>query len=163
MKLVSLTLTAMIVGLILVSTPLAQDEKAQIPSKGSTNYATSYTFRKLTDLEMEGTGSAWVTEILGITRNTDGKPYFDQMSVRCVGYAQVVDEETTYYGACVETDKDGDQVYTTYDMEAHYLVGGTGKYVGISGKAPFRSTTLKSIGPNIDAGIVDHAVTWEFK
>ena len=86
------------------------------------------------------------------------------MSVRCVGYVQEVKEDSTLNnGACVETDKDGDQVFATYDKKAHYLVGGTGKYKGISGTEPYKVTDVKDIGPNISAAIVDHEVTWEFK
>ena len=112
----------------------------KMPQKGTTNYAIYFTFHKLAELKMEGTGSQWVEEQVGISRNTDGKPFFDQMSVRCVGYVQEVKEDRTLNnGACVETDKDGDQVFATYDKKAHYLVGGTGKYKGISGASLNRS------------------------
>ncbi len=163
MKLASLTLTTLFAGFLFTSTSLAQDEKVKMPQKGTTNYAIYFTFHKLAELKMEGTGSQWVEEQVGISRNTDGKPFFDQMSVRCLGYHQKIKEDSTLNGTCVETDKDGDQVFATFDKNAHYLVGGTGKYKGISGPVPYKVNDLKDIGPNISAAIVDHEVTWEFK
>ncbi len=41
---------------------------------------------------------------------------------------------------CVETDKDGDNVFTTFDDNNHYLMGGTGKYKGITGTVPYTVT-----------------------
>ena len=42
-----------------------------------------------------------------------------------------------FNGSCVETDKDGDNVFTTFDDKNHYLIGGTGKYKGIMGELEF--------------------------
>ena len=149
--------------LLVIAPPAVADSTTEMPQKGTTNYATYYTFHKRAELKMEGTGYQAIEEIVGITLNTDGKPLFDQMSVKCVGYIQEVKEEWTWNGACIETDIDGDQVFTTCDKEVHYLVGGTGKYKGISGAAPFTPNTIKDIGPDTRAAIVDHEVTWEFK
>lgn len=144
------------IGLSLTTT-LAQDNQKTIPSKGTTNYATYYTTQTLSDLKMGETGYQWVQEMVGITRNTDGEAPFDNMSVRCLSYVQQVGEDWFWAGACTETDKDGDQVFTTFDMEAHHLVGGTGKYQGISGKAPYKQNSVPRISPTKNAAVVDHA------
>lgn len=149
--------------LLVIAAPAVADPPTEVPQKGTTNYATYYTMHKRAALNMEGTGAQAIEEIVGITRNSEGKPLFDQMSVKCVGYIQVVKEEWTWNGACIETDKDGDQVFTTYDKEVHYLVGGTGKYKGISGTAPYKVNSVKDITPDTRAAIVDHEVTWEFE
>ncbi len=114
MKLASLTLTTLFAGFLFTSISLAEDEKVKMPQKGTTNYAVYFTFHRLAELKMEGTGSQWVEEQVGISRNTDGEPFFDQMSVRCVGYVQEVKGDRTLNGACVEIDKGGDQLFTTY-------------------------------------------------
>ena len=149
-------------GLSLTLTSAAQD-KTSLPAQGSTNYATYYTTQTLSDLTMDETGYQWVQEMVGITRNTDGEAAFDNMSVRCLGYVQQVGEEWFWTGACTEKDADGDQVFTTFDMEAHHIVGGTGKYKGITGKASYTSNTVPRISPTQNAAVVDHAVSWEIK
>lgn len=149
--------------LLVIAAPATAVPPTEVPQTGTTNYATYYTFHKRGALTMEGTGYQAIEEIVGITHNTDGKPLFDQMSVKCVGYIQEVKENWTWNGACIETDKDGDQVFTTYDMNVHYLVGGTGKYKGISGTAPYKVNAMKDVTPDTRAAIVDHEITWEFK
>ena len=59
------------------------------------------------------------------------------MSVRCLYHWSVVGETNHVNGSCVETDKDGDNVFTTFDDKNHYLMGGTGKYKGITGTVPY--------------------------
>jgi hypothetical protein len=49
-------------------------------------------------------------------------------------------------GSCVETDLDGDNVLTKFDADAHYIVGGTGKYKGITGKAPYSLPSISLSG-----------------
>jgi hypothetical protein len=78
---------------------------------------------------------------VGITRNPDEESYFDNMVVHCLVTIRVVKGHQNLYGACKETDKDGDYTSTTFDSEAHYFIGGTGKYKGITGEAPFTVET----------------------
>lgn len=154
---------AAFIGLSLTVISSAQDKPQAMPATGTTNYATYYTTQRFTELKMEETGSQWVQEMVGITRNTDGEALFDNMSVRCLGYVQQIKDEWFATGACTETDADGDQVFTTFDMEAHHIVGGTGKYQGISGKAPYKMNGMPRISSTQTAAVVDHEVTWEIK
>jgi len=64
-------------------------------------------------------------------------------------------------GACRETDQDGDYTSTTFDSKAHYFIGGTGKYKGITGTAPFTVTSLPAPGEGLGALIIPHEVTWK--
>ena len=63
------------------------------------------------------------------------------MVVHCLVTIRVVRGDQNLYGACKETDKDGDYTSTTFDSKAHYFIGGTGKYKGITGEAPFTVET----------------------
>jgi hypothetical protein len=85
------------------------------------------------------------------------------MSVRCVGHQSVIVDALDFNGSCVETDKDGDNVFTTFDNENHYLKGGTGKYKGITGKIPYTVTPLHDTVDGLKASIVNHKATWEIK
>ena len=83
-----------------------------------------------------GVGTGAIVDITGITRNVKGEGPFHDMSVRCLEHRSVVGETNHFNGSCVETDKDGNNVFTTFDDKNHYLMGGTGKYKGITGTMP---------------------------
>jgi hypothetical protein len=83
--------------------------------------------------------------------------------VHCLVTIRVVKGEQDLYGACKETDKDGDYTSTTFDSKAHYLIGGTGKYQGITGEAPFTVESLPAPGEGLGALIIPHEVTWKLE
>ena len=99
----------------------------------------------------------------GINRNVKGEGPFHDMTVRCLMHWSVVGETHHFNGSCVETDKDGDNVFTTFDDNKHYLMGGTGKYKGITGTVPYTVVELhETVGGRL-ADIVNHNATWEIK
>ena len=114
-------------------------------------------------VEMVDDSSITVAELVGITVNPDGEPHFDNMVVHCLVTIRVVKGEQDLYGACKETDKDGDYTSTTFDSKAHYFIGGTGKYKGITGQAPFTVEALPSPGDDRGALIIPHEVTWKLE
>jgi hypothetical protein len=114
-------------------------------------------------VELVDDSSITVAELVGITVNPDGEPYFDNMVVHCLATIRVVKGEQDLYGACKETDKDGDYTSTTFDSKAHYFIGGTGKYKGITGTAPFTVESLPAPGEGLGALIIPHEVTWSLK
>jgi len=140
-------------------------QQLQIPQQGTTTYVTYYTSRFLSSLNMGEIGSPWLGELVGITRNTDGQKIFDSMTVRCIYYFENVSGSRKHNGACIETDSDGDKVFTTFEGETmtHTLIGGTGKYIGISGTAAYTSKQLPAPGEGLTANITEHKVTWKLK
>jgi hypothetical protein len=105
--------------------------------------------RTLSEVKMVEDSTMAVAELVGITRNPDGQPHFDNLVVRCLVNIRTLKGETELYGACRETDADGDSTSTTFDSKAHYFIGGTGKYKGITGTAPFTVQALKSPGEGL--------------
>jgi hypothetical protein len=86
-----------------------------------------------------------------------GEPMLDKMTARCAALS-VESGETKYIdGACVLTDVDGDQIFSTFDTRekdasqpemncgTHFITGGTGKYKGITGKEPFSCIVMPPI------------------
>ncbi len=161
-KLVKITLTAVI---LISLNQVASAQQLQMPKQGTTTYQTYYTNRYLSTLNMGEMGSGWVAELAGITRNTDGQKFFDRMMVRCIYYFEAVMGSRKHSGACIQTDGDGDKVFTTFEGEtmSHTLIGGTGKYVGITGTAAYGSKELPTHGEGLTSIIADHKVTWELK
>jgi hypothetical protein len=107
-------------------------------------------------------GNDEIVEGFGITRNTSGQKSFDNMSVHCVFYYGEHGGKGDAKGACTETDADGDKVFTTFVVGTHTLIGGTGKYKGITGAASFTvNPHLQPPAAGTVAVEVDHKVTWK--
>jgi hypothetical protein len=135
---------------------------AEFPKTGSAEYDTYYVDNTLAKID-SGVGTGAITDFTGITRNVKGEGPFHDMSVRCLGHYSQVGETLHYNGSCVETDKDGDNVFTTFDDKNHYMIGGTGKYKGITGTVPYTVVDLHETVGGRGAFIVNHKATWEIK
>jgi hypothetical protein len=110
-----------------------------------------------------GAGTGAIVDETGITRNVKEEGPFNDMSVRCLRHQSSVGEAFHLSGSCVETDKDGDNVFTTFDDKNHYIIGGTGKYKGITGTVPYTYVDLHEAVGGRPANIVNHKATWEIK
>src|SRR5262245_27681326 len=143
---------------LLVTPSLAQD----FPKSGEAEYDTYYLVDSRASLDI-GVGTAGIDEYSGITRNVKGEGPFHDMSVHCLVHWTLIGDAYKSNGSCAETDKDGDNVFTTFDEGTHYTVGGTGKYKGITGKAPYMVTELHKTAGGRAAYIVNHKATWEIK
>jgi hypothetical protein len=161
----SLLKLALAAFILLFLNQVVSAQQLQMPQQGTTTYVTYYTGRSLANLNMGEVGSGGLAELVGITRNTDGQKFFDNMSVRCIVYRETVGGKGKANGACIETDSDGDKVFTTFETGTmtHILIGGTGKYKGISGTEPYTLKYLPAPGEGLTASIADHKVTWQFK
>ena len=150
--------------LVFLSAPtLAQG----FPKSGEAEYDTYYVFDTRATAEsglgMAGKSISGIDEFSGITRNVKGEGPFHDMSVHCLAHWTLVKDTFKSNGSCIETDKDGDNVFTTFDEGTHYIVGGSGKYAGISGKAPYTVIELHNTAVGRAARIVNHKLTWEVK
>ena len=155
---------SLLVGLLVFGNAAgAAAEVAKLPPSGTTHFTTYFSVRPAHELAMVDDSSISVVELVGITRNPDGEPWFDSMVVRCLASIRVVKGEQELYGACKETDADGDYTSTTFDSKAHYFIGGTGKYKGITGEAPFTVESLPAPDEGLGALIIPHEVTWKLE
>ena len=75
----------------------------------------------------------------------------------------VVGETNHVNGSCVHTDKDGDNVFATFDDKTTTLIGGTGKYKGITGTAVYTIVQLHDTVGGRPALIINHQAKWEIK
>ena len=147
------------VVLMFCSAPAAA---AEFPKSGSAEYDTYFVDNTLAKID-SGAGTGAIVDSTGITRNVKGEGPFHDMSMRCLYHTSTVGETTHYSGSCVETDKDGDNVFTTFDDNNHYMMGGTGKYKGITGTVPYTVVLLHDMVGGRSAYIVNHKATWEIK
>jgi hypothetical protein len=136
---------------------------AAAPQDGETIYVTGYAGRVIDVSELGNGDSEMLVQVTGMTRNALGQPTFDNMSAHCLVLSNVVDGKPRTSGACRQTDSDGDTIFTSFDGDAQRLIGGTGKYKGISGSALYTLTPEPSPGPGKIAYSAKHDITWTFK
>ena len=131
-----------------------------IPPSGQTTYETHCTGRVINTEYLGNGASESLVEMTGVSRNTAGQSAFDGMHAHCLMTSAIIGGKPSISGACTETDRDGDHVFTSFDGAAYKLIAGTGKYKGISGSAIY-SLTLE---PTLEQGrygyVMKHDVTW---
>ena len=134
------------------------------PKEGSASYTTHYVNVSATPMKM-GDKVVSIYESAGITRNDAGEGPFNNMGTRCVGLREVNGNDVVNRGSCIDTDKDGDQVFSTFLADAkagrHEFVGGTGKYQGITGSADYTSQPMKVPEGARPMVLVPHKATWK--
>jgi hypothetical protein len=107
--------------------------------KGTTPYVTHFVFRPLMSIDIAGLGTATNLEAVGTTQNMNGEKMLDKMSARCAALSVASGDKKYIDGACVLTDSEGDQIFSTFDTRdldksqpkmdcgTHIITGGTGK------------------------------------
>ena len=144
----------------------------QMAKKGTTPYVTHFIFRPLMSIDIAGLGTATNLEAVGTTQNMNGEKMLDKMSARCAALSVASGDKKYIDGACVLTDSDGDQVFSTFDTRdldksqpkmdcgTHIITGGTGKYkraiclyLNVCARSPGGYTAMD----------IPHNTTWEIK
>ncbi len=146
----------------LLLTPLCA-HATDLPKQGTDSYTTIYVTVTASTLKA-GNRTVIVYDTYGVSQNDNGRPMFNAMGVRCQGMREIIGTESTNRGTCVDTDKDGDEIYTTYEAKgavgSHIFTGGTGKYAGLTGTADYTLEPVK--GPDgRGMSIVRHKATWK--
>ncbi len=133
---------------------------AVLPATSETSYVIHYTGRVI-DTQYLGDGaSESLVEMTGVSRNSMGQPAFDAMNSDCLMLSAISGGKPKRYGACTQTDRDGDHVFTSFDGATFKLIGGTGKYKGISGSALYLITPGPSLEPGRYGYVMENDVTW---
>ena len=135
---------------------------AEFPKTGEAEYDSYYVDNVLAKIDSEA-GTGGIVEETGITRNIKGEGPFHDMSVRCLYHWSLVGATRHSNGSCVHTDKDGDNVFATFDDNTTYLMGGTGKYKGITGTVRYTEAPLHDTVGGRQAVIINHKAAWQIK
>lgn len=157
------TSTVALCALLAGPAAAAPGESAVLPPAGATTYVAEAVGRVI-DVSPDGKGAVeTLVEIAGTTQNTLGQSIFDQMKARCLISFTSDGAKSSAVGACTETDGDGDILFTSFDGQAGKLLGGTGKYAGLTGSAVFSLTPEPVSVAGKIAFSVKHEVTWALK
>jgi hypothetical protein len=173
MTLVKTALFSVVLAALALGSVVAQT----MEKKGTTPYVTHFIFRPLMSIDIPGLGTATNLEAVGTTQNMKGEKMLDKMSARCAALSVASGDKKYIDGACVLTDSDGDQIFSTFDTRdtdksqpemncgTHIITGGTGKYKGITGSEPFACISMPGLaGPGgYTAMDIPHNTTWEIR
>ena len=135
---------------------------AEFPKTGEAEYDTYYVDNPVAKID-GGVGTGTIIDETGITRNVKGEGPFHDMSVRGLYHWSVVGETNYINGSLVHTDKDGDNIFAIFDDKTTTLMGGTGKYKGITGTVSYTMRELYDTVGDRKAFVVNHKATWEIK
>ena len=143
----ALTVAAVATGLAI---PAAA---ADLPQSGSFTIHSGWKGMGETTQIMEkhayGAGTFW-----GVSYNDAGSGPLHIGPALCTYVSVMVDGAATSQGNCAWSDTDGDKIFTDYSGNftsagfagMNTITGGTGKYSGIQGKAPFQCRALNDKG-----------------
>jgi hypothetical protein len=129
-----------------------------VPPSGETTTVTHYTGRVINTEYLGDGASESLVEMTGISRNTAGQSVFDGMHAHCMMLSAIIGGKPRRSGACTQTDRDGDHGFASFDSAAYKLIGGTGKYKGISGSGLCSVTPEPSAEPGRYGYVMKH--TW---
>ena len=82
------------------------------------------------------------------------------MNAHCLMLSAIIGGKPRRYGACTQTDDDGDRAFTSFDGAAFKFIGGTGKYKGISGSESCSVTPEPSLEPGRYGYVMENDMTW---
>jgi hypothetical protein len=150
---------------ILAVLAVAPHQAAAEQKSGKFVFDTYVTWRFIKTLDMGGVGSAQIVEGDGFNKLVEGSspnPY-GFSTFRCIAVFQQIGEKFTDKGSCVETDKDGDIIYATFDDTDNVYRGGTGKYKGLTGTYDATPIYRHLSGDRGAELIIRHQTQWEIK
>jgi hypothetical protein len=152
-----------------VSLSAAAGEVEKLPQSGKAKFQVSYVQWTGRDIQLDDKAGFGTFEFAGITRNVDGKPWFDRMTEHCTGQ-YYFDEKglAPTNGSCLYVDADGDKVMINWtdtgsNAGKKQVVGGTGKYAGITGQGTYKGTDLKDPAEGMDLWLTDVDLDFQMK
>jgi hypothetical protein len=93
---------------------------------------------------------------------------FNNAAFHCVGATEIAGSEHLGHGLCTYSDKDGDQIMAKWEgKEPHAghstLVGGTGKFSGISGNSDWTVQAPLKANDKFFRGIGSEKMHWKIQ
>jgi hypothetical protein len=149
-----------LVAALLAATPGAS---AVLSPNGATSYIAEAVGRVIDVAELGQGETETLVELTGLTQNTLGQSTFDKMRAHCLISFTAGGGKSSAVGACSETDGDGDILFSSFNGEAGKLLGGTGKYAGMTGSVVFFLKPEPSSEEGKIAFSMKHDVTWAQK
>lgn len=134
---------------VLIAASVGAASAQSLPKSGSiqwhTGWKSSGEVLEVGKGRLQGHGS-----VVGTTFNDSGSGPLHQGEAECVYVFLLNDGAGPLKGFCAFGDADGDRIYTEFTGEGtsgtNVIVGGTGKYTGITGRGPWNTLPRGSHG-----------------
>jgi hypothetical protein len=136
------------------------------PKNGAVKLAAYTVCRSLAIVDMGPVGSQSSAECNGIVKTQDGSKLLDNLAIRCLEEARARPDGYKFFGACVQTDADGDKLFMTYEgpeSGAVEWIGGTGKYADIAGSGTWTVADAPGNSSSLFAFTLSYEATWTLK
>lgn len=150
--------------LVALLATVGQAATAQTARQGEEQIRHVFTFTDRATLRM-GDTTVIHRELQGIELNDKGSGMFHDLGVRCLSQITIRSGAASADGRCTTVDKDGDQIFHTFENRAgagaHVLVGGTGKYAGITGRQEFSGVQLVRSPEGVNLMVIPLRATWK--
>ena len=135
---------------------------AEPPKAGSVKHAAYTVCRQTAAIDLGEIGSDTSADSTGIVK-ADGGGTFDNLALHCLEGSVARKAGYKFTGTCVETDSDGDRIYLSYEGPEDgpvALLGGTGKFAGLSGKGHWKVTDAPGNTAALFAFTLDYTFDW---
>lgn len=142
-------------AIALAASAAAQDKSETLPQSG--NFKTHAGFKvigtvtKIADNHTMGNGTAW-----GVAYDDAGHGVLHMGTAMCPNFSEVIGSKLSEQGECTWSDRQGDKIFTRFsatgDVKSGAVTGdqtihgGTGKFAGIEGTAPFKCQAVSAEG-----------------
>lgn len=147
----------------LLALTAASASAADFPKSGSDKGVIYFTAATADELDgWETPFQPGIFVMAGVVRtDPEGGP-FDKIYTRCVGQRALLDGKFASSGTCIGYGTDGDKLFLTFEVGKFTLVGGTGKFKGITGVGTTKADRIYQ-GKNDWAIIMAFEKSWEIK
>ncbi len=137
-----------------------------LPKTGSVKHSAYTVCRQTNFIDLGEVGSDSSAECTGIVRTVDGAKPLDNLALRCLEGSVARKAGYKFTGSCIETDGDGDKLYLYYEGPEDgplSLLGGTGKYKGITGAGHWRVVDAPGNTATLFAFTLSYEAEWKFE
>jgi len=136
------------------------------PTSGAAKLAAYSVCRSAVIVDMGPLGSNSSAECTGIAKTRDGSKLLDNLAIRCMEESEARPAGYAFTGTCIQTDGDGDKIFMTYEGPeggAIALLGGTGKYQGVTGKGVWSVVDAPGNTAQLFAFTLTYDIEWTTK
>jgi len=135
------------------------------PKAGEAKLAAYTICRSAASIDMGKVGSQSSADCSAIVKSVAGASPLDNLAMRCLEESEARVAGYKFTGTCVETDADGDKIYLSYEGPESgpvALLGGSGKYEGITGAGQWTVADAPGNTGSLFAFTLSYDVKWSF-
>ena len=161
----SLVGVILVIAVTLLTSATQEAAETQLAKRGKFTGTGSYSGAVLKAHSFGEALKFMLVEYNGATKNDAGSGLFHNMSFDCAFSVEIPEMPTTVSnGYCTFFDSDGDEIYFNASVKGvlgvggeatTQLIGGTGKYAGITGGGWYKNSDVRPASPGTFQGFIE--------